>query len=371
LTGLHTGHCLIRGNAKVSLRPGDLTVEEVLKSAGYDTAAIGKWGVGEPGSTGTPARKGFNYFYGYIDQTHAHNSWPSFLYRNDEMVHLANVVPNPGRYGQGVASVKVQYSNDLFNDEIQSYLSRAPTDRPFFLYLAFTAPHANNEAHTCEVPDLGIYANRDWPEGDKRYAALVGRLDDSVGRIMTELRQRHFDQNTLVIFTSDNGPHAEGGNDPAFFDSAGPFRGIKRDLYEGGIREPMIAVWPGHIAGGTTTQQVFVFWDLLPTAAELAGAPIPANLDGISIAPTLEGQKQTQEHEFLYWEFHERGFEQAVRWGDWKAVRHGLNQPLELYDLKTDPAEAHDVAASRPDVVRRITAYLSTARTDSPLFPIR
>jgi arylsulfatase A-like enzyme len=366
LTGLHTGHTLIRGNTKTSLRPRDLTVEEVLKAAGYDTCCIGKWGVGEPGSSGTPTKKGFNYFYGYIDQTHAHNSWPTFLYRNEEKVPLRNVVPNPGPYGQGVATVKLDYSNDLFNDEIAAYLKRVPADQPFFLYAPFTAPHANNEAHTDEVPDLGPYANKDWTEGNKRYAALVTRLDDSVGRIVQEIKDRHLEDNTLIIFTSDNGIHEEGGNDPAFFDSSGPFRGIKRDVYEGGYREPMIAVWPGHIAAGKITDQIFAFWDFLPTAADLAGAPIPPNIDGISIAPALLGKPQTQQHEFLYWEFHERGFEQAVRYGDWKAVRHGLDQPLELYNLKSDIAEAHNIAAQHPDIVATITKYLATAHTEPP-----
>jgi arylsulfatase A-like enzyme len=370
MTGLNMGHCLIRGNAKVSLGPKDLTVAEVLKSVGYDTAAFGKWGIGEPGSTGTPTKKGFDTFYGFIDQTAAHNSYPTFLYQDETVVHLRNVVPNEGQYGQGVASVKVDFAPDLCQAETLKWLNNEPADHPFFLYVPFTPPHANDESHTNEVPNLGEYANTNWSEGDKQYAALVTWLDGYVGQIEQVLHARHLDQNTLVIFTSDNGPQAEGGNHPDFFDSAGPFRGIKRDLYEGGIREPMIAVWPGHIQPGTTTDQIFTFYDFLPTCAELAGAPIPANIDGISIAPTLMGQPQTQQHEFLYWEFHERGFDQAVRNGDWKAVRHGIDQPLELYNLKTDPAEAHDVAAQNPDEVKKILDYLATCRTDSPYFPI-
>jgi len=371
LTGLHTGHTLIRGNDKVSLRPQDLTVEEVLKSVGYETACVGKWGVGEPGTTGTPAKKGFDYFYGFIDQTHAHNSWPSFLYRNDDKIELSNVVPNPGPYGQGVATVKKQFVNDLFNDEIVNFIQKAPTDRPFFLYAPFTAPHANNEAHANEVPDLGPYANKDWPEGDKTYAALVTRLDSSVGLIIQAIKDRHIENNTLVIFTSDNGVQDEGGNDPAFFNSSGPFRGIKREMYEGGTREPMIAWWPGHTPADKTTDQIFTFWDFLPTVADLAGAPIPPKLDGISIAPTLLGEPQTKQDEYLYWEFHEHGLEQAVRAGDWKAVRHSPTGPIELYDLKTDIAEAHDISAQHPDVVATMKKDMEEAHVDPPVIAAR
>lgn len=370
MTGLHTGHCLIRGNVRINLRPQDRTVAEVLKDAGYDTAAVGKWGLGEQHSTGTAIKKGFDFFYGFLNQGHAHNSYPTFLIRNDERIPLRNVVPNEDAEGKGVASVKVDYAPDLCNQETLSWLDHVSPDRPFFLYAAATPPHANNEAHTDEVPDLGPYAATNWTENNKRYAALCTRLDGYVGQITAKLKERHLDDNTLIIFTSDNGAHQEGGNDPAFFNSSGPFRGIKRDLYEGGFREPMIAVWPGHISPGTSTDQIFTFWDFLPTAADLAGAPIPRDIDGISIAPTLRGEVQKQNHEFLYWEFHERGFEQAVRMGDWKAVRHGIDQPIELYNLKTDVGETHDVSAQNPEIVGKIKAYLATARTDSPDFPI-
>jgi arylsulfatase A-like enzyme len=371
LTGLHTGHARIRGNAKVDLRPDDLTVPELLQRAGYDTMAAGKWGLGAAGSPGAPTRKGFNAFFGFVDQTHAHNSYPSFLIRNDERVGLRNVVPNEGRFGQGVATVKADFANDLFNEDILAYLGRVPADRPFFLYAAFTAPHANDEADTCEVPDLGPYANVAWPEPEKRYAALVTRLDSYVGRILDALRQRRLENDTLVIFTSDNGTHTEGGNDPAFFNSSGPLRGIKRDLYEGGIRVPFVAAWPGHIAPGSTSDRPIAFYDFLPTTAELAGVPAPANLDGLSFVPALLGKPDAPGHEFLYWEFHERGFEQAVRMGDWKTVRHAPTQPFELYNLRTDPGERYNLAQLHPEIIRQITAYLSTARTDSPEFPIR
>jgi arylsulfatase A-like enzyme len=370
LTGYDTGHAYIRGNVKVSLRPQDLTVEQILKAAGYNTACIGKWGVGEPGSTGTPVRKGFDYFYGYIDQTHAHLSWPTYLYRDDQRFDLPNVVPHLGRYGQGVATVKIAFAPDLCTDQVIHYIAHAPADKPFFLYVPYTPPHANDEDHSCEVPTLQPYESKDWTIGNKRYAALVTRLDGYVGRILQEVKARHMEDNTLVIFTSDNGPMDEGDNDPAFFNSSGPFRGYKRDLYEGGIREPMIAWWPGTIPSGVVTDQIFAFWDFLPTAAQLAGAPIPKGIDGLSIAPTLLGQPQTQQHEFLYWEFLERGFDQAVRYGDWKAVRH-MGEPLELYNLKMDPGEKYNVANEHPEIVAKIRAYLAVARTNSPLFPIR
>lgn len=371
MTGLHTGHTFVRGNAKTNFRPfpEDITVAEVLKQAGYTTALIGKWGLGHEGSTGTPNNKGFDYFYGYLDQTHAHNSYPTFLLRNETRIKLDNVVPNEGPVGQGAASEKRQFSNDLFADEIVAFLEQN-RDKPFFLYASFTAPHANNEGKTCDVPDLGLYKDLDWPEAQKKHAALITRLDSYVGRIMDKLKELGLDENTIVFFTSDNGPHKEGGNNPEFSHSSGPFRGIKRDLYEGGIRVPMIARWPGKVAPATTSDQVWAFWDFLPTAADLAGTQPPKNLDGISMLPAILGQKQ-QNHEYLYWEFHENGFKQAVRMGDWKAVRLSTQRPIELYDLKNDPGETKNIAADHPDIIKKVEACLAKARTDSKEFPIR
>ena len=377
LTGLSTGHCFIRGNAKVNLRPQDITVTELLHSAGYYNFSIGKWSMGAVNSTGDPTHKDVDYFYGYIDQTHAHNSYPSYLYRNETKVPLRNVVPNEGRYGQGIATVKLDFSNDLFDQELSRFLdNRAASSQPFFIYAAFTAPHANDEAHENEVPSLGIYANKSWPLPEKQYAALVTRLDTSVGYIMKQLHDHHLDDNTLILFASDNGVQEEGNTKLEFFNSSGPLRGIKRDMYEGGIRVPFIARWPHHIPANTTSSLPIVFYDFLATAADVAHFPTPSHTDGISFLPTLLGKPQLEKHEFLYWEFHERGFEQAVRNNDWahniawKAVRHSLTQPLELYNLTTDISESHNVAADHPDVVATITAYLATARTDSKEFPI-
>jgi arylsulfatase A-like enzyme len=247
-------------------------------------------------------------------------------------------------------------------------------DRPFFLAYTTTLPHANNEAKPdgMEVPDYGIYASRDWPPQQKGHAAMITRLDSDVGALLARLGSLGLASNTLVMFTSDNGPHREGGNNPDFNDSNGPLRGIKRDLYDGGIRVPLIARWPGRIAAGAVSRQPVTFWDYLPTLADLTGAAVPAGLDGISFAPTLLGTGPQRTHEFLYWEFHEgQATSQAVRTGDWKAVRPAPRRPLELYDLATDIGETKNVAAAHPDVIARIETYLRTARTDSEFWPLR
>jgi arylsulfatase A-like enzyme len=369
MTGQHTGHCTIRGNALVPLRTEDVTVAEILQKAGYQTGLIGKWGLGEPDSTGLPNRKGFDYFYGYLNQVHAHNYYPDYLWRNQEKVPLDNVVD------KGVATKRVQYSNDLFTQEALSFVERS-RDRPFFLYLAYTIPHANNErgqleGNGMEVPSDEPYTDRPWPQAQKNHAAMITRLDADVGRLLKRLQELNLDENTIVFFTSDNGPHKEGGADPQFFASAGPLRGYKRDLYEGGIRVPLLVRWPGRIKAGTVSDQVGAFWDFPPTAAELAGGKVPAGLDGISLVPTLLGVGEQKQHDSLYWEFHENGFHQALRKGDWKAVRLKLDGPLELYDLKTDPGENNNVAAKNPEVVAKMEEILKGARTESKEWPIR
>ena len=374
MTGQHTGHTRIRGNARHPLLPEDVTVAEVLKSApgaGYKTALIGKWGLGEAGTTGVPNRQGFDYFFGYLNQRHAHNYYPTFLWRDEERVKLRNVVPDEDEEGSGVSTNRVDYTHDLMAEESLKFVERN-SGGPFFLYLAFTIPHANNEAKNkgMEVPDLGEFASEDWPDQEKAKAAMITRLDRDVGRLMALLKKLGIDDNTLVFFTSDNGPHREGGADPDFFDSNGPLRGIKRDLYEGGIRVPMIARWPKRIKAGAKSDQVWAHWDLLPTLAEIAGVKPPANIDGISMLNALLGRRQ-RNHEFLYWEFHERGFAQAARTGDWKAVRKSPDSPLELYNLKNDLGEQNDVAVKHPEVVKKIEDYLKTARTESELWPTK
>jgi arylsulfatase A-like enzyme len=358
MTGLHTGHCYIRGNSRIPIRPEDLTVAEVLKKAGYTTGLIGKWGLGNADSTGIPNRQGFDEFFGYLDQGHAHNYYPEHLWRNEEMVELQ---PNLGM-GRRI------YSHDLFTEEALKFIEKHHR-KPFFLYLAFTIPHANNERGRAEgdgmeVPEYCDYENKDWPNPHKGHAAMIERMDRDVGKILDQLRDLGVEENTIVFFTSDNGPHKEGGADPAFFKSGGPLRGHKRDLYEGGIRVPGIVRWKGTIEPGQTSGHPWANWDFLPTAADLAGVSSPEGIDGISIAPTLIGGEQKQ-HDFLYWEFHEKRFVQAVRMGAWKGVRYGLDWPLELFDLTKDLGEDNDIALQHPDIVKQIEAYLETARTES------
>ena len=248
--------------------------------------------------------------------------------------------------------------------------------RPFFLYLAYTIPHANNEegqrtGNGMEVPSDIPYSDQPWPPVEKNKAAMITRLDGYVGQLLDKLKELKIDESTIVFFTSDNGPHKEGGVDPKFFQSSGPLRGIKRDLYEGGIRVPLIVRWPGKIKPGKVNDQAWAFWDFLPTAAEVADAKVPPKLDGMSMLPALLGQAQTNGHEFLYWEFHERGFQQAVRMGDWKAVRPQAGAPLELYNLSTDLGEKQNVAGQNPEVVAKIEEYLKGARTESEHWPIK
>ena len=377
MTGLHTGHTYVRGNKEIRpmgqlpLPAGTETLPRMLKRAGYKTALIGKWGLGGPDTAGTPNNQGFDYFFGYLCQRHAHNYYPEFLFRNDERVPLENKVPGGRADGAGVASEKVEYSYDLMEAETLRFVTEN-RDGPFFLYLAVTLPHANNEGgnNGMEVPDYGIYTNEEWPQMEKGRAAMISLLDRGVGRLLRRIRHLGIDENTIVFFTSDNGPHREGGSDPNFFHSSGPLRGIKRDLYEGGIRVPLIARWPGRIEAGTVTGHVSAFWDFLPTCAALAGGDVTENTDGVCMAPTLLGTPRRQEqHEFLYWEFHERGSAQAVRFGRWKAVRLP-GGTLELYDLETDLGETTNIAADHPEEVAKARECLAQARTESEFWSL-
>ncbi|HEX5104899.1 MAG TPA: arylsulfatase [Pirellulaceae bacterium] len=371
MTGYHMGHCHVRGNAGQQnrdaqiLRDQDVTIAELLKRAGYATALCGKWGLGEENSIGEPTKQGFDYFFGYLNQHHAHNYYPAYLFQNEKRYPLKNVVPGGGDFGSGVATRKVEYSADLIAAEALKWVEEHK-DRPFFLYFAATIPHANNEAgkEGMEVPDLGQYADKDWPPQQKAHAAMISRLDADVGRLMALLKKLGLDDNTLVFFSSDNGPHREGGNDPDFNDSNGPLKGIKRDLTEGGIRVPFIARWPGHIKAGTTSDFVGSFQDMLPTLAELAGASadVPNDIDGLSIVPTLLGQpEKQQQHDYLYWAFYERGGAQAARAGRWKAVQQPLHTPVRLYDLSADIGEEHDLAAKQPETVAKLAGFMREA----------
>lgn len=377
MTGLHTGHAPIRGNAGERIG-GDVfdaplpteyrTVAEYLKPAGYATACIGKWGMGGPGSEGHPNRHGFDYFYGHLGQGHAHFYYPEFLYENDRKVML-NTSPAEKKY----------YAQDLFMEKAERFIA-GHRDRPFFLYLAVTIPHAELIVPDAELELFrGLYdepapfaagqhyagAHGGQPYPRAAFAAMVTRLDGDVGRLRRLLDKLGISENTLIVFTSDNGPHIEGGADPVYFNSGGGYRGIKRDLYEGGIRMPMIACWPGMIGEGRTSDLQSAFWDVLPTFCELAGEPVPSEIDGISFLPELLGQPQAARHDYLYWEFHENPM-QAVREGRWKAIRTynaDKTTRIELYDLDADPAEKHDVAAAHPDVVARLAALMDGAHT--------
>ena len=365
MTGYHTGHCSIRGNSKQNLLPEEITLAELLKNAGYSTGLFGKWGLGHEGSSGVPTRQGFDVFFGYLDQHHAHNYYPAFLMKNEDRFPLKNVVPGDGDFGGGVATTKAEYSHDLIAAEALKWVE-SQKDKPFFLYLAFTMPHANNEAGKkgMEVPDYGPYASTDWPEPQKGHAAMITRMDADVGRLLEKLEKNGVADNTLILFSSDNGPHAEGGNDPSFNDSNGPLKGIKRDLTDGGIRVPLVARWPGKIAAGKTSNFVGSFVDMMPTLVEATGSGVktPDGLDGVSFLPTLLGHTdQQKQHDYLYWAFYERGGGQAVRMGKWKAVQQPISSPVRLYDLAADIGEESDLAAKHPDVLARASAAMKDA----------
>jgi arylsulfatase A-like enzyme len=375
MTGKHTGHAWVRGNgtpAQATLRPEDKTLAEVFQDAGYATGMFGKWGLGDLDSPGHPNRQGFDEFFGYLNQSHAHNYYPSFLIHNNARFPLANVPLRENAVGAGFAKEKKEYSHDLIAERALTWLGQQ-RGKPFFLYLPFTLPHANNEAFRelrdgQEVPDYGEYAGKPWPTPDKGQAAMIARLDRDVGRVLAKLKEMGVERNTLVLFSSDNGPHKEGGNNPDFFKASGPLRGIKRALYDGGIRVPFIARWPGKIKPGTVSAHVGYLGDLFALSCELTGQPLPSGLDSLSLLATLQGRvKQQRQHEYLYWEFYEQGSRQAVRFGPWKAIREPmLSGPVQLYDLRVDVGEPQDVAAAHPDIVKRAVAMLEQAHVADP-----
>ena len=380
MTGTHTGHAWVRGNGEIPLRAEDMTIGMLLRDAGYRTAVIGKWGLGTPGTTGQPDKKGFEYSFGFLDHRHAHRQFTDHLYRNAERVPV---------------DLEKDYVNDLFTREAESFITHNDP-KPFFLYLNYTVPHAELRApeeslaplrsrFLPETPFVNAQADAKpagaTPDGASlgyrsqatphaAFVAMITRMDRDIGHLIDVVSQRGMSERTLIIFTSDNGPHQEGGADPAFFRSSGGMRGIKRDLYEGGIRVPMVARWTGTIPAGRVSYHEWAHWDMLPTLSEIAGAKTPEEIDGMSMARALRGDQQLG-HDFMYWEFHERGFQQAVRMGYWKAVRLKNGAPLELYDLPNDPNEQHDVASINPDVVTKIEAYLKTARTESARWPTK
>lgn len=382
MLGQHTGHLNLRGNVPGgTLRAEDVTVAQILQRAGYRTCLIGKWGLSDEGLPGVPQKKGFDEFVGYLENVHAHDYYPTFLWRYDP--------PRNGHEGfdgrltlyENLGGRKELYVPDLCTRAALNFIRYSKPEfhnryRPFFLCLNYTIPHANNElgartGNGMEVPSDAPYTHEPWPQPEKNKAAMITRLDGYIGQLLDHLQKLKIDDDTIILFSSDNGPHKEGGVDPKFFQSSGPFRGHKRDLTEGGIRVPMIVRWPARIRPGQVSDFPWAAWDFLPTVAEIARAETPPGIDGISVLPLLLGLPQTNRHEYLYWEFHERGSKQAVRLGDWKGLRLRPGGPIELYDLKSDPGETRNLADEHPDIVKRIEEIMATARTDSERWPLR
>ena len=365
MTGLHTGHTTIRGNHgrnaprhdgeanRVPLRVDDVTVATLLKRAGYATGITGKWGLGEPGSTGLPNDHGFDEWLGYLNQNHAADYYTDYLWRNKERQSIEG----------NLNGQRTVYSADLFSKFSLDFIRKNQAN-PFFLYMATTIPHKN-----LEVPDLGIYADEPWSEEAKVFAAMVTRLDTHVGQIMALLKELGLEQKTIVFFTSDNGAAKRW---EGMFDSCGPLRDKKFSLYEGGIRCPMIVRWPDKVPAGAVSETAWYFADFLPTAAHLAKTTLPVPVDGIDVSAALLDKTHNLPERFLYWESPEgdsKSLRQAVRWKNWKAIRHGHDAELELYDLRNDPGEKRNVSAKHQEVVAKIQAFLKTARTPSPYWP--
>lgn len=365
MTGMHNGHNRVRDNIPhgVFLQPDDATVAEVLKQAGYKTGAIGKWSLGNPGSWGTANMQGFDYFYGHLNQDQAHFYYPDYLWENDEIDLLS------GNRGTN----RNEYTHHNFTKKALSFIDQNK-QKPFFLYLAYTLPHFSdfdqNTPETLIVPSDKPYSNKDWPQVEKNYAAMVNMIDTDVGKILEQIKKLGLDDNTIIFFTSDNGPNNRPSHDVEFFESNGIYRGYKRDLYEGGIRIPMIVRWPGKIAKGTTSDAVWAFWDFLPTAADLAGIPTNHKTDGQSVLPALLGQEH-KEHEYLYWDYgHSRDeFLQAARWGNWKGIVNNSTGKIEIYDLNKDVGEENSLTSSRPDLVEQFKEIINEAYVPSVNYP--
>ncbi len=387
LTGMHTGHTPVRGNKEIQPEgqypiPDDTyTMAEALKKGGYITGAFGKWGLGYPGSEGDPVNQGFDTFYGYNCQRLGHNYYPYHLWSNKDSIVLSG---NAGH-------AKNEYAPNLIQKKALEFLEKNK-DTTFFMYVPTIIPHAELVAPEAimakyrgkflpekkykgldDGPDYrkSSYESQDEPHA--AFVAMIEIMDTQVGEIMAKVKELGIEDNTIIVFASDNGPHTEGGADPKYFKSSGPLKGVKRDLYEGGIRVPMIIKWPGKIKEGAKTDLVSAFWDVFPTFSEIAGIAVPANLDGISFLPTLLNKPEAQkQHEYLYWEFHEKGGRQAVRKGKWKAVKYNVlkqpNAPIELYDLSQDVGEKNNIASKHPEIVKDMERILKEARTPSKIF---
>ena len=398
MTGLHTGHSRIRANGPSHLPDTDLNVARLLKDAGYLTACIGKYGLGMPLPPDDPQKKGFDYFFGYVDTAHAHNGYPTYLFRNGAKAPFDNqIIPGSGnKPGTGVAPAdgRKHWAPQLLADDVQRFLEERARDRskPFFLYYTPILPHANNEAdetsplgHGMEAPADPEFASRDWPAVEKAFASAMKFVDRDVGAVLAKLQSLKLDENTIVMFSSDNGPHQEGGHKAAFFQSSGGLTGTKRDLTDGGIRVPFIVRWPGRIKPGTVSEHVSGFQDLLPTAADLAGVKVTAECDGISFLPTLLGRTAEQkQHPYLYWNFNEQGGKRAVLQWPWKLIQRntasanssdptaakkkkaadGSSLIVELFNLDRDPTESTNLASANQAIVEELTARMRQAWRD-------
>ncbi len=375
MTGQHTGHTKIRGNKEIQpegqepLDPNVETIGNLFQQNGYVTGCFGKWGMGYPGSGGEANDMGFDVFYGYNCQRKAHSYYPQYLWNNKEKVQLGGN----------------SYSQDLIHQEALKFI-RDNADKAFFGYFTYTIPHAEltqPQDSIVAMYDGKFYEPNPWyNDGDygtalnprTQFAAMITRLDTYVGQIIDELERLGIADKTLFIFTSDNGPHNEGGADPTFFNTEERLRGLKRALYEGGMRVPFIAYWPGTIEAGAISHIQAAGWDMMPTFVELLGEDTnwrDEAMDGLSILPTLTGKGTQQEHEFLYWEFHEENGRQAVRAGDWKLIRQNIkngNPTHELYNIAEDPHEDNDLAATYPDKVEELKAIMDREHTHSDMF---
>ena len=358
ITGKHPGHAFIRANSpgypngQTPIPADSETLGKLMKRAGYATACIGKWGLGGFHNSGNPNKQGFDHFFGYTDQRNAHNYYPEYLWNNNEKIILNNA-----------NGAENDYSHDLMTQDALKFIENKK-DKPFFLYLAYLIPHVKYQ-----VPDLAQYADLDWPKEMKIHAAMTSRMDRDVGAIVRRLEEYEIDDNTLIIFNSDNGAHGK-SNSEKFFNTSGELRGIKRSMFDGGVRSPMFAYWPGKVAAGTVSDHISAFWDMLPTLSELTGEPIKGETDGISMLPTLLGKKDKQkQHTYLYWELYEGGKPNcAIRFGKWKGVvqdtRKGLK--VELYDINADQGEGNNQASQYPEVVERIRKMMLEAHVKSP-----
>lgn len=401
MTGLHSGHAPIRGNRETlpigqfPLQYGTSTIPKILKQAGYTTGAFGKWGLGYPGSEGVPSLQGFDTFFGYLGQRRAHFYYPEYLFldqNGDELQRVTlegnEVNDDPNRFpGSGVPISAETYAPEVIQDRALSFIEEN-SDQPFFIYYPSNIPHAS-----LEVPDEYLqmyldevgnsifdeeptpqdhYTNSDMPKAT--YAAMVSYLDARIGEVLDKLEELGIAENTLVMFSSDNGSYSEGGYHYSMHNSNGKLRGGKRDLYEGGIRVPMIAWWPGRIDSNQTSDHISGFQDMMPTFAELAGLNPSPGIDGISMVPTFLGTGNQTSHEYLYWEFHEQGGKQAIRKGDWKAVRLGVREnrdaSIELYNLSEDLGEENNVADQHPNIVSEMDSIFRAAHIPSETFPL-